>query len=142
MIIYLAHNIRDRLWVREWGDDLEKKFPKIKVWNPFYDGSRDDIAEIDAGVKKLYDEGLDFKKIVERDLEMVRKSDALVAIITSSESIGTIFEIAYARTIGVPVYLCILDKEKRSHPWLRYYGGENIFYSLEELEEELGRIGN
>lgn len=60
--------------------------------------------------------------IVERDLEWIRKSDALFAFVPEPQSFGTMMEIFYAaKVLEKPVFI-YTSNEYRHHPWLTYFG--------------------
>ena len=77
--------------------------------------------------------GLTYRQIVQKDLELIRKSDLLVAWLPFP-SVGTSMEILYAKSNGIPVY--IITSELKSHPWIRFYANK-IFETYEELENYL-----
>jgi len=60
--------------------------------------------------------------IVERDLELIRESDALFAFIPEPKGFGTMMEIFYCgKVLEKPVFI-YTSKAYRWHPWLTYYG--------------------
>lgn len=60
--------------------------------------------------------------IVERDLELIRESDALFAFVPEPEGFGTMMEIFYAaKVLEKPVFI-YTSKAYHYHPWLTYYG--------------------
>ncbi|MCE5185044.1 MAG: nucleoside 2-deoxyribosyltransferase [Planctomycetaceae bacterium] len=129
---YLAHPFDSRLSRRQWELETEETLG-IELVNPFYDLVRDDIDAIDAGKRERYHG--DPASIVLRDLEALASCDGVVAFVDGNLSYGTIMEIAYAYTLGVPVYLCCTNGQQ-DHPWLAYHA-ENIVLSVEQLEDLL-----
>jgi len=129
MKLYLAHPLIDRKWVREWELKLEK-ISNIEFMNPFYDNPKesDAIQKIDAGKIKRYDVSIDCEDIVEGDLELIKNSDGVFAILTSGLSIGTFMEIFYAGYIlKKPVYVFAKDKKDLiHHPWIKYLSAKRF----------------
>jgi len=135
--IYLAHPIKDRIWIKDVEESLESELP-VDFINPFYDRDREDINDIDNGRKKEFGAELDAKTIVMDDLSLIRKSNGILAVLTGSKTIGTIMELMYARIIGKKVWIVCLDKELMGHPWLRYVSDNNIYPSFEEWVNSVG----
>jgi nucleoside 2-deoxyribosyltransferase len=137
---YLAHNFEIRKKMRKWELKMEGKY-NIKLDNPFYDHDRNDIKALDSmedgGPEQLKyfrerntDDMVD--KIVEGDLELIRKSDGIVTQI-KSPSIGTSMEIIMAaRIYSIPVYL--ITKKYGYHPWIKKHA-TRIFKTRKEFEE-------
>lgn len=62
------------------------------------------------------------RNVVERDLQLIQRSDALFAFIPEPRGFGTMMEIFYAaKLLEKPVFI-YTDKKYRFHPWLMYYG--------------------
>lgn len=137
MKLYLAHPILDRDWVRQAELRMESEI-EIEFDNPFYDGrERGDIKAIDAGTTQPYDVTLDYADIAKGDLEAIDYCDGLVAIVTTSPSIGTYMEIFYnSYVLKRPTYLIIMNEEFATHPWLRFCA-TNIFPTIETFENFL-----
>ena len=76
------------------------------------------------------------KEIVNKDINLIKKSDIVVASVPTYKTIGTIAEIFYAGYIKKkPVYiLSNLGYYKKKHPWLYY---AKIFNKEEDLLKEL-----
>jgi len=118
MKLYLAHPLPLRQEIRARELEIEKE-TGIELVNPFYDTGRDDIYEIDAGLKGRSDPSLDFRKIVEKDIANVQRSDGVVAYITKTmHSIGTMCELWEAVRMHIPIY--IVSPDSIMHPWVRY----------------------
>lgn len=136
MRLYLAHPTIKRKEVREWELGFEAR-TGIELLNPFYDGDveRQDIKEIDAGKKGIYDRTLDNKHIVEGDLSLIRESDGVLAFVPADTLvIGTIFEITIARReFSKPVYI-VAPGSHYSHPWFIYHGCI-MFDSFKDFED-------
>jgi nucleoside 2-deoxyribosyltransferase len=121
---YLAHSTTLLKKTRRWQLIIEGKFD-IRFINPFYNNlneSADELVEVSKTKKGLRDymkklSDYQCKGIMDRDLELIRKSDGIVAYF-ESPTIGTAQEIFYASYIlRLPVY--IISKKHRHHVWLR-----------------------
>lgn len=132
MRYYLAHNIEDRHTIRGFENFVEM-ISDDELYNPFYDSERDDIKEIDAGLKNRFDlTDEEAHEIVECDLKELEKSDGLISVIYKP-SIGTIFEIAQAHKLGKKII--IITKPYKNHPFLRVFADE-IFETIDEFITE------
>ena len=142
---YWAHPFDSRHLHMEWKIAFQKI--GINLVDPFYDLTRVDVEEIDSGRADRY-EKLDPTKLVERDLDAIRKSDGVIALVDGSLSYGTIKEIVYAYGIGhhqttyrqFPVYL-IVTNGHHEHPWLEFHATD-LFVSLEQALEILEGVQN
>ena len=142
--LYLAHPFNSRHKMREWELKMEKDCD-INIINPFFDVVREDKDIIDkkdvtlttqATRKDRY--GLTDEQcaiLVNRDVSMIKKAGASIAIIDGSLSYGTIQEMVYAHKLGVPVY-SVISNGHIGHPWLRYHSTE-AFPTLDELTVRL-----
>ncbi len=144
--LYLAHNLENREDVRKWQLRVESKYNIIFI-NPFYQSYRKEITDLD--VMKSKKEKFEYKQkmtksacknIVKQDLNMIRKSDGILAIL-SSPTIGTAQEIFFASyVLRIPVYV-ITAKYYTIHPWLRTLCKE-IFISKKQFTNYLtGLVG-
>jgi nucleoside 2-deoxyribosyltransferase len=91
--------------------------------------------------KNVYKQSWDLQtchNIVDIDLELIRKSDGILAVVEQG-IIGTTMEIFYAAyTLRIPVY--IIAKDYRFHPWMRSLvkrSGGQIFKNITEYKEFL-----
>lgn len=133
--LYLAHNFGSRKKMRKWELRLEREY-YIILDNPFYDSDRSDVENLDRmkdGSKeqrKYFESHLSTKhinRIVDGDLECIRKSDGIVAYVKGSIGIGTQMEIFFAaRVLQIPVY--IITKKWANHPWIQKYATEIFIY--------------
>jgi nucleoside 2-deoxyribosyltransferase len=137
---YLAHPIRDRRDIRAWETEIEKRF-KIELINPFYDASEiGNTPALDRGEVNLYDPSFDSNEIVEGDLDLIRKADGVIALVTGSMSIGTYMEIFFnSYVLRRPTQIIIEHPELVAHSWLRHmsdvsYG--HIYKSREEFVKD------
>lgn len=142
IVLYLAHNFETRKSIRKWELKIEGKY-NINLDNPFYDNDRNDIKSLD----KLRDSSIEqrefFKlrntyemcnKIVDGDLEMIRKSDGILTIL-KSPSFGTPMEIFFAsRILKIPVY--VITNKYANHPWIKKFATK-VFSSRKEFENWL-----
>jgi nucleoside 2-deoxyribosyltransferase len=136
---YLAHNFDARHNARILEKYLEKEFD-IEIVNPFYDLQREDLKYLDRerfDRKKYLKERIlnmtECKELVLRDLWAIRNSHGIIAILHKF-SLGTIFEIAYARQLGK--FVIIIDESGKNycnHPWIKVYA-DVILNSANELE--------
>ncbi len=136
---YLAHNFYDRKRFRKWELRIEAKY-SINLDNPFYDNDRNDIRALDKFKDRSKEQKEYFKKrnttemiqkIVEGDLDMIRKSDGIITVL-DSPSFGTPMEIFFAaRVLKIPVY--IITKKFAYHPWIRKFA-TRIFRTRIEFE--------
>jgi nucleoside 2-deoxyribosyltransferase len=121
---YLAHSTTLIKKTRKWQLSIEGRFD-IKLINPFYNNPNEDANELVKisktnkalrdYMKKLSD--YQCKSIMERDLELIRKSDGIVAYF-ETPTIGTSMEIIYcAYLLRLPVYL--ISKHHKHHCWIR-----------------------
>ena len=132
---YICHPFDSRKRIRKWELGIEKKLG-INLLNPFYDTGRQDAKDIDAGRLARYE--IDPKKIVEGDLDWIKRSKGLIAFITGEISYGTIQEMVYGKINKKPVYSVITNGHDK-HPWLQYHSTK-VFTKLENLEQFLGGI--
>jgi len=125
---YLAHPFDSRKEIRKWELSVEKSLG-YTICNPFYDITREDVADIDAGKKGRYD--VNFSKLVERDIKSIKVSNKMINIIDGSFSYGTIQEMVYGKLFGKEV-LSVVSNGHEEHPWLKYHSNK-IFKSLDDL---------
>ena len=137
-IYYLAHPSRSRDSIREWQLKIQQKNLGITFINPFFEGQ----IEEKILVEKLLETGTipnltntQCKTIVDNDLDIIEKTDGVVAVIDGNLSYGTIMEIVYAYQLQKPVYLICTNKQQ-NHPWLQYHSTQ-IFTTFEQFEEWL-----
>jgi hypothetical protein len=121
--LYMAHNFESRKVIRPWELRIEGKY-NINIANPFYDSDRSDIKTLDQlkdGSKAQRDflGNRDDNLIVDGDLELIRKSDGIIAYV-NARSFGTPMEIFFAaRILQIPVY--VITKRYAYHPWIKKY---------------------
>ena len=133
---YLAHPFDSRKEMRQFQLQLQVKYG-VKICNPFYDISRDDVIAIDEGRAGRY-EKLDPEALVKRDIEAIRASDGVIAYVNGDLSYGTIMEMVYAGLLEKEIILLCTNGHE-SHPWLVYHA-DIIFTSKEELEDYLAKL--
>ena len=139
MRLYLAHQLSTRHEIRKWELGFEKE-TGISLLNPFYDcPNRKDIKRMDKMKESEVKEYLKTRDsnqcttIVERDLEMIRKCDGVVAFVT--KSIGTSMEVIMAsRIFNMPVFV-ITDKYC-NHAWIKTHSNRQ-FKTKEDFEKWL-----
>jgi len=125
MKFYLAHTFGlSMMKVRKWQLMMQGRY-HITFINPFFNNPYEKVEDFECvkskAATKRYLKSLDMKTckgIVENDLELIRKSDGVVAYF-DSPSIGTCQEIIMAAYVyRIPVY--IITRHHRWHPWLRW----------------------
>jgi nucleoside 2-deoxyribosyltransferase len=132
-LFYLAHPFDSRNIIRGVQKTWEREFG-IKFLNPFFNIVRDDVKEIDEGRAGRY-EKLNPVELVARDLAAVQQCHGMLAFVTGDLSYGTIMEIVYARQMGKPVYIVVLNGHQ-DHPWLRVHA-TRVFAGYGDVEEWL-----
>ncbi len=138
--LYLAHNFLTRKKARKWELKIEGKY-QINLDNPFYDNpARATEMEVLDSYKDASRQQRDYlstrssKSIVEDDLEKIRKSDGVVAIMNDTR-IGTPMEVFFAaRVLRIPVY--VITKRHASHPWIVEHATK-IFTDKKSFEQFL-----
>jgi hypothetical protein len=145
---YLAHSGSLIKSVRAWELKVQGKY-EIDLINPFKSNTFEHVEEL----IKLNTEKKMFKylqslseetchQIVDRDLEMIRKCDGIVAIF-SSPTVGTAMEIFAASWVfRIPVF--IICGKYGAHPWLRSLAvrsGGAVFKTRVEFERYLDKEG-
>ena len=130
---YLAHPFDTRERMKIWEQRVEKQYD-IEIINPFYDIHRSDIIEVDAGREDRY-KILNPSNVVTKDVDAIKDSTGIIALIDGSLSYGTIMEIWIAHSLGKEVYLIITNGHE-GHPWLRYCA-TNVFTSLDDFENTI-----
>lgn len=121
--LYMAHNFESRRKIRPWELRMEGKY-NIDIANPFYDSDRSDMKTLDqlkdgSKAQQEYLGQRDSNLIVDGDLELIRKSDGIIAYV-NARSFGTPMEIFFAaRILQIPVY--IITKKYSYHPWIQKY---------------------
>jgi len=117
---YLAHSCLCHKKIRKWQLLMEAQC-NISFSNPFSDNREEDISVVKdtKTLNKLLNE-LSWEQcatIMVNDLELIRKSDGIVAYF-ESPTIGTCMEIFVAAYIyHIPVY--VITKKYANHPWIR-----------------------
>ena len=135
--LYIAHNFLTRKKIREWELKIEKKY-NINLDNPFYDNPdrAEEMLILDSfkecsRAQRAYLSTRSSYDIVENDLEKIRKSDGIIAILNDVR-IGSPMEVFYAsRILRIPVY--IVTRKYNSHPWVIQHAAK-IFTNRKELE--------
>jgi len=136
--LYLAHNFLTRKKIRKWELRIEGKY-NINLDNPFYDNPdrAEEMLTLDS-LKDFSKKQMEYfatrspRDIVEDDLEKIRKSDGIVAIMNDTR-IGTPMEVFFAaRVLRIPVY--IVTKRHAFHPWVIQHATK-VFSSRSEFEE-------
>lgn len=141
--LYLAHNFGTRKKIRKWELRIEGKY-NVDLDNPFYDNSErvEEMRVLDSmkdGSKEqlAYLTSRDDSDIVEDDLEKIRKSDGIVALVINAKQfstmIGTPMEVFFAaRILRLPVY--VITNRYAFHPWIRKFATD-VFKSRREFEQ-------
>jgi len=135
---YIAHPLPSKAKIRKWEIDCEIKLGIILI-NPFYNRWGEEY-QFEKATGKITRYEADAKAIVERDLNLISKSDGVIAIIDGNLSYGTIQEMVYAKLFKKPLFIVVTNGEE-NHPWFRYHATK-IFTSFEDLERELAKYVN
>jgi len=135
---YLGHPMESRKEVREWELSIEKKFPRIKLINPFYDTCnkymKEVMEQIDNGIKLRDDVNADI--VVEQDIQHLSKSQGMIAVLDKNITYGTPMEMVYAYKIfNLPVFAIVTNGE-HTRPWIRKHSSQ-IFTKTEDFENFL-----
>jgi nucleoside 2-deoxyribosyltransferase len=141
--IYLAHSGREE----KRGKKIEAKLEKggIIVCNPF-DKENEQKAKarwIDGKVQWTGDLDDDLATwIVDRDEEMIRKSDAVVMLypLEPTPTIGTPCEMTYAHIIHVPVYAYV-GQWMWAHPFVDKYATQKFDTEKKLLDFVIDKYG-
>lgn len=146
--IYLAHPILLRKEVRNWELEMEKKHG-VNLYNPFYDSDTEfekmAVNSLDSGNGCIdYTPELSHK-IVQSDVDAIKKCDAVIAILSSKIfTIGTCMETVYATLNKKPVYVIIYDEDNMEcrnhpiskHPWVQEHSTK-IFENFKSFEDAM-----
>jgi len=145
---YLAHSCELIDSVRKWELKVQGRF-KVDLINPFKGNefeNMEELRQLTTRTKLLqYMRTLDedtCQKIVEYDLELLRKCDGLIAVFRNP-SLGTAMEIFSAAYLyRIPCY--IICRKYIYHPWIVHLakrsGGE-VFSSRTAFEKYLEKQG-
>lgn len=122
--IYLAGYNQDleyrKIVKKEYGKYFNLIDPMTITFEEVYNNIGEDLADI---------------FIVKRDKKLIDKCDILVAKIEylpkGQIMVGTIMEIMYAYTKGIPVFLISSEERIRENAWLKFHS-EATFCDIEE----------
>ena len=131
-MFYLSHGWADKPRVRVWQLRFEKKFPNIKLYNPFFENPYSEKTNnIDVPTMGLEQ----MKDVVETDLEEISKSNRFVVVLPEKNYplVGTSMEMRHAYLEKVPIDV-IGDGKLKNHIWIVYHL-TNIFPNFGEYEE-------
>ena len=125
MKIYLSGSIKET----EYRKEVKDKYSTIfEIKDPLEDvEKRINQKELDifrkigfsASARDVVD------KIVEGDIELIKKCDCLV-VFMNMYSAGTIMEIRIAYDLDIPVYIINPSRSMRKDPWIIYH--TNLFF--------------
>lgn len=141
---YLAHPAE----FEKEGAALQELLEKygLKIINPFVEERK--IFNVPEGWKpadwwRTAHPPSEAGHIVERDLELIGKADALFAFVPEPKGFGTMMEIFYAaKVLEKPVFIYTTN-QYRWHPWLTYYGQvfTNLDFMIVCLQRRMGFEG-
>ncbi len=131
---YLAHPTKSSKEIRKWELKIEDKF-NISLVNPFFEGQYPEKLEIEkiykeSGYNKITKEQAEW--IVINDIELIKNSYGVIAIIDGNISYGTIIEIRIAHENNKRIFL-ICTNGQENHAWLKFHATK-IFTSFREFE--------
>ncbi len=134
---YLAHPTESRQEIREWEAGFEER-TGVQLVNPFYECSTLETEFGDMGKEKYSQLKEQVTKLYAGDLEQISRKDILggIVILDDNWTWGTPAEQATMWMMSKLIYTLTLSKEKDyfNHPVVRFYSGNNVFPSKEELE--------
>lgn len=146
--LYLAHPLEIRHEIRRI--ELEMEYETgVELFNPFYDSHRNDIEKIDSGEVLRDDRDQDYRGIVEHDLELIHKSDGVVAYIKKGiYSIGTGCE-CWNTLVNTDKPIFVVSPDSLLHPWVRYFIEESNGFGFNSWDtfgeflkkEDMSRFG-
>lgn len=105
---------------RKYGKKINLLDPMTITFEEVYNGVGQDLADI---------------YIVKRDKRLIDQCDILVAKIEylpeGQMMVGTIMEMIYAYSKGIPVFLISSEERIRENAWLKYHS-ESTFYDIKQ----------
>jgi nucleoside 2-deoxyribosyltransferase len=125
--VYLAHPFAKK----DEGVRIQRELEALglEVINPFERGEQAIYnVKLAPGGGGL--DAQDCADIVKMDLEKIDQTDAVVALLIDSASVGTIMEIFYAgHVVKHPIFSLAPTPRYAEHPWIRFY---TTVYQTEE----------
>jgi len=136
---YLAHAASKMDEIREWQLEFQKRNPRIRFHNPFFEGKEaPEIQKVKQGVITRQQHILrsNWKEYVDDDIASVFASDGVVCNFwdEGAHSIGTPCEMMWAFIFHKPIYV-IADGFRSENHWFIKYTGAQIFTSRKKFEE-------
>jgi len=139
---YLIHSTKSREETREWEKGFEER-TGIELINPFYDCSTLETELGNIGEEKYLKLKEGAAQLFEGDLLQISRKDVLggIVIIDDNWTWASAAEQATMWMMSKLIYTGVLNKEKSYfyHPAIRFYSGEKVFSSKENLEETMIR---
>jgi len=124
LTIYLAGPGKDKKYRKEVIDKYGKYAVFIDPMNITFDEVFENIGE---DLSDIF--------IIRRDKKMIEQCDILVAKVEHLPKkqimIGTLMEIVYAHTRGIPVFTISSDNTLLQNPWIKFHSN-GLFNSIDE----------
>jgi len=118
LTVYLAHKYEQQALGLEVMAELEAA--GITVLNPFIRKEQEKYDDVIATKGGQFDDQIS-AEIVNADLRLIDKSDAVVALLCPN-AIGTVMEIFYAGHVKrIPVFTWVTYSMPYRHPWIAHY---------------------
>lgn len=137
---YLAHPTESRQEIREWEAGFEER-TGIQLVNPFHECTTLETELGNIGKEKYSKLKEQVTKLYAGDLEQISRKDILggIVILDDNWTWGTPAEQATMWMMSKLIYTITLNKEKDyfNHPVVRFYSGNNVFSSKEDLEKHM-----
>ena len=137
---YLAHATKSHQEIRKWEEEFEKR-TGIKLINPFYEGNNLETKFGNVGEEKYSQLKEEVTELFVGDLKQISRLDVLggIIILDDNWTWGTPAEQATMWMMSKLIYTLTLSKEKNYfyHPVARFYSGDKVFSSKEDLEEAM-----
>jgi hypothetical protein len=134
--VYLAHPFAQKAEGKRIQTQLEAL--GLEVVNPFERGEQA-IYEVKLAPGGGGLNSQDCEDIVRMDLEKIDQTDAVVALLIDSGSVGTFMEIFYAgHVVKHPVLSLAPTPRYAEHPWIRFY--TTVYQTEAALYSALGQL--
>lgn len=143
MKLYVAHQLKYRQRIKKMLEFINNFLPTLNFHNPFYSEYRKEIHMMDKGLQTRFDftkeESIKIRNI---DIENIKKSDGILAILLDLEVLGSYMEIFFcAYILHKPVYLITCNEHIFNHLWIKSLSDrrfKNIDDFIIFMKKELG----
>jgi len=114
--LYLANPRKSIKKIRKWQLKMIKKY-NLSIINPFFEGQYTDKTIQNKFKNKIKLEPYEHLIIINNDINNIKNSNGVIAIVNGKTSYGTIMEMVYAALFKKNVYL-ICTNGNINHSWL------------------------